>query len=285
MPVMKLAITEIDPFLFNAIRLSLSAIVLGCCVMFENRTRPDAQLSAGQAPSTLKKWLTIVTFSVMAGGLYQILFAIGMDRTTAGNTALIMSSMPMWTAILSFILLKENLGSAWIGLAITFLGTMVVILQKNELDVDSTNLIGNGLVLIAALAWSLGSVVSRPMLKFVSPIRLAFYATLGTLPIHFVMPWIMGSENFHLIWDPVLMTSILYSGIFSTGLAYAMWNYGVQQLGPSHASVFQNMVPLVALIAARFFLSEVITVWQGIGGVLIVFGLFVTRRLRNRDSK
>ena len=286
MAVMKLALNEMDLFLFNAIRLTLSAIVLGACVWFETKRRTDnaiakqAELDLA-APSFFKKWLTIITFSIMAGGVYQILFAIGMNRTTAGNTALIMSSMPMWTAVLAFFLLREKLGRAWIGLMITFLGTTVVTLQKGGMSFGAENLAGNGMVLLAALAWALGAVVSRPMLKFVSPIQLAFYSTVGTLPIHFIMAMINGSSSEPTqIWDWQLVSCILYSGIFSTGVAYAMWNYGVQQQGPSHASVYQNLVPLIALIAAWFFLREVISPIQIFGGAMIIVGLFMTRRLR-----
>jgi drug/metabolite transporter (DMT)-like permease len=286
MAVMKLALNGMDLFLFNAIRLTLSAIVLGVCVWLRTRSRSEAAIADQAkldqaAPPFFKKWLTIATFSIMAGGVYQILFAVGMNRTTAGNTALIMSSMPMWTAVLAFCLLREKLGRAWIGLTITFLGTIVVTLQKGGMSFGSENLAGNGLVLLAALAWALGAVVSRPMLRFVSPIRLAFYSTVGTLPIHFVMAMINGESSGEVqVWDWQLISCILYSGIFSTGVAYAMWNYGVQQLGPSHASVYQNLVPLIALIAAWFFLSEIISPVQIFGGAMIIVGLFITRRLR-----
>lgn len=287
MAVMKLAITEIDPFTFNAVRLSLSAITLAICVWFEegkNKRGIQKQQSPRNASSRfsgMRKWLIITGFAIMSGGAYQILFAIGMDRTTAGNTALIMSSMPMWIAVLSFFVLRENLGYAWFGLIITFLGTVVVTIQGGKINLASEHLLGNSLVLIAALAWSMGSVISRPMLKFISPIRLAFYATAGTLPIHFLMPIVMGTNHFDRIFEPDIVFCILYSGVFSTGLAYAMWNYGVQQLGASHASVYQNLVPLVALLAAWLSpLGETITPIQLLGGTLIIFGLFATRRLR-----
>ena len=99
----------------------------------------------------------------MAGGLYQILFAIGMDRTTAGNTALIMSSMPMWIAIFSFFILREKLGLAWLGLIVTFVGTIVVTIQKGNFSLASENLVGNALILLAALAWSIGKIQPLPV--------------------------------------------------------------------------------------------------------------------------
>lgn len=282
--VMKMAIINIDPFVFNSVRLTLSACVLGFCVWLENKKRRQPALSK-TTPSGLKKWLTIVAFAIFTGAVYQIIFIIGMHRTTAGNTALIMSSMPMWTAILAFIVLREKIGVAWLGLMITFLGTLVVTLQKEAISLEAGNLEGNLLILLSALAWATGAVISRPMLNYVSPIRLAFYSTAGTLPLHYLMPVFFGTQDFDLVWEPEIMACIIYSGVFSTGLAYAMWNYGVQQLGASHASVYQNLVPLIALVSAWFFLNETITLIQLVGGFMIIFGLFLTRRMRKRQAR
>lgn len=276
--VMKLAINEISPFTFNAIRLTLSALTLAACVWLENKTRRTG--FTGQAPNAMRKWITIVAFGIMTGGVYQIIFVIGMDMTTAGNTALIMSAMPMWTAILSFVWLREKLGLAWIGLILAFTGTVIVTLGNGNMGFGSEYVKGNLMILIASLAWACAAVISRPMLSFISPIRLAFYATIGTLPIHFLMPGAITGMQSSSISDPKIIMVIIYSGVFSTGLAYAMWNFGVQQLGPSHASVYQNLVPLIALLSAWFFLDEHISAFQITGGTLILFGLFVTRRLR-----
>ncbi|MFK7769918.1 MAG: DMT family transporter [Mariniblastus sp.] len=302
MAVMKLALNEVDPFMFNAFRLPLSAVVLGVFSWMElkrnkrvvggpSRQSNSDKLSSedslstfeqkAKSMSTTQKWISIAAFSCFAGGLYQILFAIGMARTTAGNTALIMSSMPMWTAVLSFFLLREKLKLAWFGLIITFLGTVVVTLQGGKFSMGSENFVGNLLVLSSALAWAMGAVISRPLLTFVSPIRLAFYATVGTFPIHFAMPFFLSTTPVEAMGNSFVVASVLYSGIFSTGLAYAMWNFGVLKLGASQAAVYQNLVPLVALIAAWVSpLREVLTPMQFLGGVMIIFGLFVTRRLR-----
>lgn len=208
-------------------------------------------------------------------------FAIGLSLTTAGNTALIMSSMPMWTAVIAFVALREKLGLAWLGLLIAFLGTIVVTLEKG-IDGSQSHLIGNGVVLVAALAWAAAAaaVVSRPMMRFISPIRLAFYATLGTMPIHFLVYPILGGESQASIFEPTMMACVFYSGVFSTGVAYALWNFGVQKIGPSHASVYQNLVPMVALLAAYLLVGEKITWLQILGGLTIVVGLFLTRRWR-----
>lgn len=284
MAVMKMGISMIDPFAFNSVRLSLSAMTLGVCVWLEYRSRNiefEQTLNPRSLRSSAKKWGVVIAFGLLSGGFYQILFAVGMDRTTAGDSALIMSSIPMWTALLAFIFLDENLKKIWSGLAITFVGTLVITLQSGGIDFSNENLIGNAIILIAALAWSTGVIISRPLMKTITPIQLAFYATVGTLPIHYLMAWFVQTEGFRNLNQPSILFCIGYSGIFSTGLAYAMWNYGVHKLGASHASVYQNLVPLIALAAAWLSpLHEKITGIQILGGFLIIFGLLVTQKLR-----
>lgn len=285
MTVMKHAITELDPYLFNALRLSLSAIVLGLCAWLEKKSRSSIPI-ADNPLSRSQTLLIICGFSILTGAVYQIIFVMGMDRTTAGNTALIMSSIPMWTAIVSVILVRERLGRlAWIGLTITFLGTGIVTLQKAGIDVSAVNLTGNLMVLVSALAWAIAAVISRPILSYVSPIKLAFLATLGTLPIHFLATRLLSHFETAKSINGVVLICILYSGIFSTGFAYAMWNYGVQQIGASHAAIFQNLVPLVALICSGVFLGESVTPAQLLGGLLIIAGLFVVRRNRRQTAR
>ncbi|MEN9554469.1 MAG: putative inner rane transporter yiJE, partial [Planctomycetota bacterium] len=73
---------------------------------------------------------------------------------------------------------------------------------------------------------------------------------------------------------------LLYSGVLSTGLALPMWSYGVKLAGAAHATMFQNLSPVVAIIAAWLMLGEPLSVAQIIGGVLILGGLIVMRSAR-----
>lgn len=278
-PVMKYGVTQVDPFVFNAIRLTVSLVSLWGCVLLEKkvaRNRPQSE-----KPRHLFWW--IVGFSIFSGAIYQITFLTGIFKTTAGNTALIMSSCPMWTAVLAVLFTKDKLPRlAWAGLIITLLGTVVVIAQKGEFSASAVTLTGNLIVLAAALAWSISSVVSKPLLNHVSAIRLAFYAIAVTLPLHWLLAIPHLQQDFIAAFEPWTFASILYAGFFSTGVAYAMWNYGVQKVGAPHAAIYQNVIPLIAVIGAWILIHEVPSALQLFGGALIIAGLVVMRRSRSR---
>lgn len=285
-PVMKYGITRIDPFVFNALRLTVSVLSLWMCWEIEKRFRIRNESLGRRAPtqtswrgSKLQFILAVVAFAFLSGALYQITFLAGIFRTTAGNTALIMSSCPMWTAFIAMVVTRDRLPrTAWLGLVLTFLGTVLVILQKNEFSGSAATQSGNLIVLLAALAWSFASVVSRPLLNYVSAIRLAFFSVALTLPVHFLLAAGELPRDWSAAFEPWTFAAILFSGFFSTGVAYAMWNYGVQKIGAPHAAIYQNVIPLVAVVSSWWLIGEIPLALQLWGGGLIIGGLVIMRR-------
>jgi drug/metabolite transporter (DMT)-like permease len=121
---------------------------------------------------------------------------------------------------------------------------------------------------------------SKPLVALLSPTRLAFLFNLIALPWHIVLavphagPLVTGEVSAGA-W-----LSISFSGVFSTGVAYALWNLGVRQIGPSHAAVWTNLVPVIALCTSWIWLQEQVDPLQLAGGAAIVGGLVVMRRGR-----
>jgi drug/metabolite transporter (DMT)-like permease len=311
-PVMKVALESgITPYALNAIRLVVSAIVLLGCAGWEYRSgvRPSAGISRGR----------IVIYAMIVSVAYQYLFLMAVSRTTSANVALIMATVPMWTALAARLFLKEILPvMAWVGLLIAFAGTMIVTVQKQatpvaetvvsesvdsergkdasksrpgpiidevrsrQSDLDAaTRFTGNMIALLAALTWAGGTVFSRPMLRLISPVQLAACSATIGLPFHVLFAWPTLAVAIPLLQETSLQLCILYSGILSTGMALAMWSYGVKHAGAAQATMFQNLSPIVAIVSAWLWRGESISIAQTIGGVMIISGLVIMRRSRN----
>ena len=286
---MKYALSEIDKFTFNAIRLTVSSLVLGLIVW---RMKAPVIDRSENAKPAVRQWINILLFAILTGFGYQTLFLIGIDKTSAGNTGLILSAIPMWTAILAFFFLRERLSwAAWTGLFVAVAGVLIVTLSKSTTSETASSLIGNVLISCAAFSWAAASVWSLPIMKNISAVALTFYSILLSLPLHWgVALWMTGGthsnifpESPNYLW---LILAIAYSGIFSTGIASAFWNFGVKTVGPSHAAGFQNLVPMIGLISSWILLGEVPFALQILGGILIITGLIVMRMWKNnRDKK
>lgn len=71
---------------------------------------------------------------------------------------------------------------------------------------------------------------------------------------------------------------LLYVAIFPGILAYAFWNHGVWNVGPSRAAIFMYLVPVFASVLAWLFLGERLGWYHLAGGALILAGLYLTTR-------
>lgn len=282
--IFKDAIGKMDPFVFNSVRLFFATLALGICVGVESRWRrkPFWPRSATRNPVP---WFRVAVFSLLTGVVYIVFYLNGIIRTTAGNTALLLSSMPMWTAVLSYLFLHERLPRiAWIGFSITMAGTLIVTLfSAMEISLlDSSYFIGNLLMLIAAFSWATATVLNRSILRSsITPLQLTFIASVTTTPLHllYVSPVLM--QHIDDLCKPTMLAAVIFSGAFSTGLAYALWNTGVKILGGSHAAIFQNVVTVIAVVGGWVVLGEQPLVSQIVGGLVIIAGVLVMRRGRS----
>lgn len=272
-PIMKSGLEKIDVFVFNFIRLAISAVVLSLFALAEPARSP----ASGPGLS----WKKVILYGVIVSGMYQVSFLIGVANTTSGNTALIMATVPLWTALLARLFGNERIGGrAWFGLVIALVGTAVVAFQKGDVTLSTTHGFGNLVILAAAMIWAGGTVYSRPLLKSISPLRLAAVGGMLALPIHFLFASSHLAESAAALQSPRLWGIICYSGLLSTGLALPLWNYGIQHAGASHAAVVQNVSPAFAIVAAWLIRGEQMTTEQIYGGALILGGLIVMRMAR-----
>ncbi len=268
--VVKSALGTLNPWVFNTSRLTLATLMLGLLAWMEVRWRPTAP--------TRIQWTPFLCFAFLNGFLYQVFFFLGISQTTAGNTALLLSSMPMWTAAFSFLFIRERLPIlTWAGLLVTFGGTLFVLLQNTTIDLSGSYLVGNAFILCGAMTWAAATVVSRPLLQSMSPLRLAFLSSLITMPLHFVLCGPFLSEAWPQLTQPGSLAAIIYSGSISTGIAYATWHYGVRHLGGSRAGVYQNVVTLVAVAGGWLFLREAMLWQQLAGGLAILVGVILMK--------
>lgn len=276
--MMKVGLEQVDVYVYNAVRLTISALVLLAFALLERRR--------GILPQPGIRRRHIVIYALMVSALYQVLFLLGIAKTTSGNTALIIATVPMWTALLARFVMGETLRViSWCGLIVAMVGTVIVALQKGDVTSASEHLLGNLIILTAALVWAIGTVYSRPLLKKISSLQLAATASMIALPIHILIGAKQFPANLPALKSLNLWLIILYSGVLSSGLAQPMWHFGVRRAGAAHASIIQNLIPLVAIVAAWVSRGESATSAQIVGGLLIVAGLVTMRMGRNNGVK
>ncbi len=274
--VIKVPLDVAPPFVVNALRFVVSAAVLGGLHAAQSRQRGRSPLDTFRAGP----W-SVVGLGLLGIGVYQVGFIVGVDRVTAGMAALLIASSPVWTAVTGHLLRIDQLRPlGWAGFALSVVGVALVVAGRPEAEVGGDPL-GVALMLGAALAWGVYTALSRPLLdRGASPVGLTFWGIVVSAPALAAMA---ATEWAETPWDrlgALEWTAIAFSGGFSTGIAYGIWNAAVRAVGPARTAAFSNLVPFVGIGAGAVLLGEAVRPLQVVGGVLIVASVLVVRRAR-----
>ncbi|QXD15557.1 DMT family transporter [Rhodocaloribacter litoris] len=276
-PVIKAVLAVMPAHAMNAVRLLISALVLGGYYAVQGRRQGTPLLAPlRQAPGML------LALGLLGYFLYQVAFIVGLDHTAAGSAAIIMASVPLWSALVGHTFGFERLRRlGWAGLLVTLVGTaLIVVFGPRTVDFGGGVLFGNVVMVGAAVCWGCYTALNRPVLRRVSPLALSLFGLLFSLPLLFLVALPSFDE---IAWGRVngwTWAALLYSGGLSTGLAPVLWSASVHRVGAAHTTAFGNLVPFIALFAGFFFLDEPINLAQLLGGGLIIAGIMLVRRVR-----
>jgi drug/metabolite transporter (DMT)-like permease len=279
----KWALNFLDPLAFNAMRFGLAALVP---VLFVLLGREDFRWRKGDG-------LKIFVLGLVGHGLYQTFFIIGTDNTLAGNVALILSINPAFVAVFSAMLGYERISRfTWAGVSITLMGVLLVISGSGtELELGS-GLLGDIIMVVVTVMWALYTVMSQPLLKHYSSIKLnALTMPIGTLLLLVVAtPSMVQTAPTWPQVPPMAWLLLVLSGVFAVSASYIIWYKGVQKLGATRTAIYSNLVPVLAAIISFFVLSEPLgwQFWSGmvlvVGGVTLArFGARLLSRLRRNN--
>ncbi len=206
----------------------------------------------------------------------QILFILGLQRTTATNAAVLMPTIPVFTAAAAALFGVEKLtGLRIAGVALAFLGALVMA-DLGNVSLGSDHLLGNVLLILNCICYAGFLVLQRPVLQRIPPLPLiAWSFALGGLGVLlFSLPMTGGLPN------PANLTVGTLAGmgyivLFPTALNYFINSWAINKSSPIMASVYIMLQPVITAVLAAFFLSEVIGFREGTGFFLILAGLAV----------
>jgi drug/metabolite transporter (DMT)-like permease len=220
----------------------------------------------------------LLFLGVIGNGLYQLFFVHGVARTRAGNASLIVGAAPAFIALVARARGLERVKRmTFAGIALSVIGVALVIAGSATSSNGETTLLGSVLVFLGVLCWTAYTIMLQPYTKRIDVVQLAAVTMVGgAVPLLVAsMPALVATD-----WSSVGTggwLALLYSSVISMGVAYFFWYRGLRVLGPTRTAVYSNLQPIVALVAAWAFLGEIPTIFQGVGAVTIIAGVFLTR--------
>ena len=210
----------------------------------------------------------------------------GLTYTTTINSALIIATSPIFTALFGHLLGWEKISRFAVGgIAIAFSGVAVIITNGQFTEIfQSATLKGDLLLLSNAIVWSgftlYGKTILQKYRPFVAMAYIHIFGTLFLIPLAFIAtplaPLPLCSQ-IREITSATFIAALYLAGLCSV-FAYYMWYVGVERIGAVRTAVFSYLNPFFAMLTGVWLLSEQLTPYTFLGGLLVILGVYTTNQ-------
>jgi drug/metabolite transporter (DMT)-like permease len=272
--VVKYALLEIPPLALAAVRILSATVILGlvCTTRWQDRKKTA---SIGK----------LAALGFIGLGSNQLLFVLGIARTTPAHSALMIGMVPAFVSVLASFFLRERLKTlGWIGLAAGFLGIYIVATQKG-LSLDSSYLTGDLLTVAAGLFFAGYTVFGKEAVTGAdilwTTFLVYFFASLLIVPFG-------ARQAVTVEWGEISVRgylSLSYVIVFTSVIAYFLYYWSLDRMEATRLGVMNYLQPVFATFFSVVLYGETLA-WSFLFGAVLIFaGVSLTGRGTRREVK
>ncbi|MGQ0703646.1 MAG: DMT family transporter [Gemmatimonadales bacterium] len=233
----------------------------------------------GKLPGFGADWARFALLGVLGGAGNQLLILLGLTRTTAINTAILIPMIPIFTVVFGYLLRLDRPGGLkWAGVAVAAVG-VVYLIGPERVSLGADVAVGNLLVLAGMAFNALAFLLSKNLLRRYPPVTVAFCLTIaglaGVLPLGVNASGAVDTTQFT---TPVLLW-LAYLIVFPTTVTYFLNLWSLRQASPVLVTSFIYLQPLFVTGVAPLVLEgehltlpvtlAAATIFVGVGLVIL----------------
>ena len=261
-PAIKIGLQFMDVYTFVFLRFLFAALIMLVVVL----------LTKNFTFSFNKR---LILFLGLTNGLAYLLQYIGMSYTSASKSSLLVNLTVVWVALLSPILLKEQIGKRKLaGIILSLVGIVFITTNLDFQSLATGAYVGDFIVIAAGMIWALFILYNKPLVNaskdLMMPLTWLLLFTL--LPLIPVVP-------FYVIHFPTLPLEawivIIYTAIFCWIIPYYIWSKGLRKISPVTSTIILLNEIIVSVTISTLFLDELLTVATGIGAIFIIIAMIL----------
>lgn len=229
-------------------------------------------------------WPILLFMALCEPGLYFLLEGYALTLTTASQAGMVAAVMPLLTVVgASFALAEPITPRLTLGLALSIAGVVTLSLGGAPSREAPNPALGNALEFLAMAVGAGYAVSARYLAGWYSPWFLtAFQAWAGAvmfLPGAYLLTGVAVAQLPVTLW-----VAVLYLGSFVTLGAYGLFNWGLSRVPAGQASLFINLIPVVALLSGWLLLDDRLTSVQIAGCMTVLVGVVIGQSRRGQRS-
>lgn len=289
LPLTAALLKHFDPFWVSPLRYGVATVLLGAMLVLS--------LGPRQLRSPIPLWRVAVLSLCVAG--FLVLYNLGLYRTHPMTVAAISAGSPVYVAVVSRLMTGARLERGfWGATVLTLIGAGIAILGRARAGLASgesggaTFSLQGGelLVVLGICSWTAYSILAQRWFEPGTPqLRRTYLTTIGALP--WLLLFWAGARLIGLVGPPNLdpaplpLLQLLVAAVFCTALATVAWNTGVNRLGIQTGGLWQNMVPVFAVLISMLFFGVEPLAEQLIGGAVVLVGVLYMQWHKVRGAR
>lgn len=274
LPMVKLSLGNFSPWTLTFGRAAIAGTVALLLLKSQGINFPEK-----------KYWpnILITSLGIVIG--FPVLTTWAMLYTTSAHGAVIIAGLPMATAVIAVMRIKEHepLGF-WIA---AFIGTATLVFYswKNGGN-QGFNFVADLMLFGAVIAAAIGYAEGATLTKVMPGWQVVSWCVVALLPITipvFIVTLKLGWATHQI--TPVGLGAFLYTALGSMYLGFFAWYRGLSELGVTKGSQVQMLQALLTLVWSAWLLNEVVTSQTLIAASVVIFCVAITQRFRAISTK
>ena len=258
---------NIGPFTFNSVRFFVGFLAVVPFFLFFEKNKVKKQLK--NKKNEFYKLIIPVGIFLFLGTVFQ---QVALIYTEVANAAFFtIFYVPMVPIIVYFLFSDKLHWSIWPSVLACVIGGFLLS------DINNSAIrLGDTLVLIGAIFWALHIIyIGKIINNFDLPFFIAVLQNLAVAGLSFLLVLVYEEINFTKI--KLEMTEILYAGILSGGVAFALQLFGQRNIKAAPAAIVMSLEGVFAAISAWIILNQMLGLNNIIGCLLILSGVLLSQ--------
>lgn len=264
-PAIGIALPGYSPTAIAMLRIGIAILLLLPCLLRK-------RIGVLRLPDAMR----MATFGLAGMTAYQLLLYAGEQSVDAGTAAMLVSTSPVFVALMGMFLLGERPGAQGMaGLVVALCGALLIAVTTGH---SGGTLAGAGLVIMAAAAQATSFVVQKPLLARYSGTECTFYGSLfGIVPL---LPFLPSTISQAATADWHRTAAVVWLGVGCTVLAFWSWSRTLSATTASTSSLVLYGVPVAALGIDTALTRTAPSHTAVLGGILVLAGVAITATRR-----
>jgi len=269
----RVGLETIPPLLLQSAGFLVAGALILIGLTLSRRIELDLRRDARVLPAIVTG---ICLVGIGAGGS-----AWGEQYVASGTTAIVIATVPLWIALVGRLFLGTTLSRlTWIALAAGFIGLLIVVLGGNRLQFS--HIVGLGVITLAAIGWSIGSVYAQRSVMPANPLlAAAIQMVAGGIVLAAVGVTIGELRNIHPAAISLRsIAALAYIAVVCLMCGFSLYVWLLKSAPITTVSTYAYANPVVAVFLGWAYLGERVTTQTLVGGsiILVAIAIIVSKR-------